>query len=236
MEGEPNKNSNGIPLRGNLTESNIAMSQNVWPTNTLYELENNPNRIIRIDHRNTEKFNVVELAQMAKDLYGELNEKYGINVPASFFVGKDKYGKEAIYSVVDKIDGKPLCYVEKNEEVVEKTKKLYASLAKYFFDKFQNSGDFLWDLCKTSQYVYGKKPGEVKNEIFFVDTDLRFHNTKTDLYNEVLYLTEYIVKIEEQFGIKLNEARSYVQQLIELPLPEGINEKHIKEIKKSLNL
>ena len=201
-----------------------------------FELKDEPNKVIRVEssgelnRKHKGKFELAELVEIAKGLYKELQEKYGINVPADFFIGKDKKEKDVAYSVVDKIEGKHLGEVDKSEEISKKVEKLYTSVTKYFLDKSKEDGLYLWDICGPSQYVYGKKPGDREEEIYLVDTDIWLNNSKTGMYLVVYWLTRHMSGQENKIGIQFNEARNNIKQFIEQPLPKNISATDIKNI------
>jgi hypothetical protein len=235
MDKEPKTENLEAPFSAiDLIDSNISEAHKKY--HKFFELKNEQNKIIRVEnldelkHKHKDKFELVELVEIAKELFTELQEKYEINVPADFFIGKDKEEKEVVYSVVDKIEGKHLGEVEKSEEVSKKIEKLYTSVAKYFLDKSKEGGLYLWDICGQSQYVYGKKSGDNEDKIYLIDTDIWLNNSRTGMYLVVYWLTRHMSAQEKNSDTKFNDARNYIKQFIEQPLPENISETDMKNI------
>lgn len=239
MEGPPKTQVNEIPFR-NLVDSDIL--------ERFSEIENNPNKVIRkesfdeLNERYNNKIEIIELTKVAKRLFDELAGKYNILVAADFLIGKNKEGGKVVYSIVDKIDGGNLEEVELSTETATKAEVLYASVAKYFFDKSHEGGLYLCDINNPSQYVYGRKNGEQEDKIYLIDTDIYISNSRAGMYLVVNWLTRHMSGVEKHFKIKFEKAREYIRQFVEQPLPEEITDfekdsanKNISEIKKFLN-
>lgn len=149
--------------------------ENHFPTN-LIDSEKLKDKIIRtespeeLNQRYKGKIEIPDLLKIAEHLFEEIEEKYGILVPASFFVGRDNSAN----SIVDKIEGKNLAQANVSNEIVPQVQKLYASVAKYFLDKLMYGGFYLTDINNPNQYVYGRKRGESEDKIYLIDTDLSF--------------------------------------------------------------
>ena len=222
-----------------LIESEI--SNNHKGSGKLNELPENPDKIVRaesfeeIEKRFSGKLNIFELAEITKKLFSELEEKYGISVPATFYIGADKRGNKVIYSVVDKISGKHLGEMENSKEAKKQVSDLYSSVAEYFLDKSKEKGTYLWDTSAPSQYIYGTKPNEQKEKIYLVDTDARISNSPVDMYLAVEWLTRHMSGLEEKFGSKFEEARKYVNQFAAEPLPEKISDSERKKVLKNID-
>lgn len=225
-----------------LVESDISKNHN--GSNKFYELRNSPNKIIRVEgfegllKKHNSKIEIPELVKTAKKLYTELKEKYGILVPVDFTVSKDSDGKDVVCSITDKIEGKKLGEVNKSEEFLNKTQKLYASISKYFLEKFKEGDLYIWDINGESQYVYGKKTGDQQDNIYLVDTDIWLSKNKNDMYLSVYWLARHMSYLEHKLGVQFLEARNFINEFINQPLPEKVDElveKNIYEIKKIMS-
>ncbi len=201
-----------------------------------FESDKLPNKIIRAEDfeelfdKHGSKIEISELVEIAKRLYKELEEKYGILVPAEFFLGKDKLGNNVVYSVADKIEGQHLGEIEKSKEVIEKVEALYTSVARYFLDKSKEGGLYLWDICGESQYIYGKKVGDEGDKIYLIDTDIWLNNSRTGMYLVVYWLTRHMSGAEMDFNTKFTEARDYIKQFISQPLPDNMSKDDMKNV------
>lgn len=231
MEKEPKIENTNLPFDViNLIDSEISSDHK------FFESSDRPNKIIRVEDgkelikKHKGKFELIELVEEAKKLYTELEEKYGIIVPAEFFIGKDKTGNDVIYSVVDKIEGKRFEDIEKTDEDIKKVEALYTSVAKYLLDKFKEGGLYLWDICGESQYIYGKKVGEDEDKIYLIDTDIWLNNSKNSMYLVVYWLTRHISGEEKHFNTQFSEARDCIQEFVNQPLPDNIKENDMENI------
>ena len=199
----------------------------------LFEIKDNPDKIVRmesfedLEHRYKGQVDPIVVAELGQKLYGELVEKYGINVLVEFVAGKDSGGKDVIYAIVDKIEGKDLDKIEVTPELTVKVEKLYENIAQYYLDKFsqeQEDGLYLADVNNASQYVYGKKKGDESPSIYLVDTDLYIRDGKVALCNVVLWLYRHMVSVERKYGKKFDRAREIIEQMTEAPFPQNITE------------
>lgn len=235
MEEEPKKENNQLPFNvKDLVDSHISEMHMEY--HKFFELKNEPNKIIRVESsdelktKHNNKLEIAELVEIASRLYKELEEKYGIFVPTDFFVGKDKEGKDVVFSVVDKISGKHLGEVEKSKEAAAQVESLYTSVAKYFLDKYKDGGLYLWDICGESQYIYGRKSNGNEDKIYLIDTDIWLNNSRTGMYLVVYWLTRHMSGAERDFNTQFNEARNYIKQFIDQPLPKNISETDMKNV------
>lgn len=206
-----------------------------------YEFKDNPNKIIRVESfdelldKHDNKIAIPELVETTKKLYKELEEKYGIVAPVDFVLAKDQSEKDVVCSITDNIDGKHFEDVEKTEDFVNNTEKLYGSVSKYFLDKFKEGGLYVWDINGSGQYVYGKKPEDKVNKIYLIDTDIWLSKNKNDMYLSVYWLARHMSWLEDKLGVKFTEARNNINEFLNQPIPEGVDdsiEKNIDGIKK----
>lgn len=239
MESTPKTQINEAPFR-NLIDSDVS--------EMFSEIENNPNKVIRaesfgeLNERYDNKIEIIELTKIAKKLFNELEEKYGIFTPTDFLIGKNKEGDKVVYSIVEKIEGRNLEEAELSTEVITKSETLYASVAKYFFDKSHEGGLYLCDINNPSQFVYGRKHGEQEDKVYLIDTDIYISNNRAGIYLVVNWLTRHMSGVEKHFKTKFEKAREYISKFVEQSLPEEISSsekdeanKNINEIKKFLN-
>lgn len=219
----------GAPFAEHLKTSNVFDESGEVELLKLKELESLPHKIIRVEtfdeinERYGGEKSAMELVPLAKKLYDELGEKYGINVSVDFIIGKNEEGEKVVYSIVDKIEGENLTQTEKSAEVAKQVASLYASLAKYHLDKFQTGESFLYDINGPQQYVYGKKFGDKEDNIHLVDTDIFVGDNKTTLLIQLRLLAIYINGNEKRFNTKFNKARELLRESIELPASQDLD-------------
>ena len=207
----------------------------------LFEIKDNPDKIVRmesfedLEDRYKGQVDPIVVAELGQELYAELKDKYGINVPVEFVAGKDFESKDVIYAIVDKVEGKDLDKIEVTPELTEKVEKLYEKIAQYYLDKFtqeQDDGLYLADINNASQYVYGKKKGGELPDIYLVDTDLYIRDGKVALCNIVLWLYRHMVSVEKKYGKKFAHAREIIEQITDTSLPKNMTKEQRLAAKK----
>ncbi len=240
MRTGPENKPSGAPFAEDLVESDV--SEMHIGTGKLKELEHNPRKVVRVEtfsnirERYNDKTEVMELVKVAKELYCELEEEYGIPAPVNFLIGQDEGGSKVVYSVVDKIEGKNLKESETTEELAGLTQNLYASVAKYFLYKFKEDEPYLWDINNPRQYVYGKKDGERGNKIYLVDTDIYIGRGRANMYPDIMWLAKRIVWAEKHFKTKFDEARKYIAEFLAQPLPQEISDSQKEAIENNIEV
>ncbi len=221
-EEEKNKgDENQMPFKEPLVKSDVGEKEE----DKLKEFENNPNKIVRkitldeiIYRFSDENINLIEAAVNAVKLFKELEDKYHINVPANFLIGKDENNRDALYSIVDKIDGKNFCNLEltdiDNKEIFNKElEDLFVNLIHYYRDKYKDQAYYLSDIGKVSQFMYGLINNKQGQHIYLVDTDPLFTSVKinkddiayqldslaTDMNNLKIILEVDLMKAKAEF-------------------------------------
>lgn len=172
--------------------------------------------------------NLVTLKEIGEKLFKELEDGYGIPVPATFDLCKDDKGSDIINIETVEIEGRNLEETKITPEVAEQIEDLYTRVAKYLSDKFKNGGFFLTDINSSSQYVYGKKGEEQDSHIYLVDTDLYLGYGKVELYHTVKWLIRHMP--EKECGKEFEKARKYIKDIIYSPIPDGVNDEGRKLI------
>ncbi len=213
------------------------------------EINGHPDQIIRKETFNTleerygGKLKVPELVQMARELYNELETKFGISIPADFCIGKDDHGFDVVFSIVDKIRGDDLTRLKWSEGVPDQIETLYASLARYFMEKRETGGLYLWDINHPSQYVYGRKSDDQREKIYLIDTDIFINNSIVGLYLTVEWLTRHMRGLSRQFAytgeghpeMKFDQAKEYIEQFMDQPIPDKITEQEKENVQKNID-
>ena len=237
MEQEVITIKNPLPFSpDSLVKSNISKSHT--GEGTFFESRDLPGKVIRLENsdelieRHHNKIPFGELVRTGKELFAELVEKYGIAVPVTFY---ERNGE--VYSVVDKVTEAEEISEEEKKEHASKISKLYASIASYFLDKLKGGDLYLWDICGASQYVYGKREGDEKNNVYLIDTDIWLGNSRSGLCLTMYWLTRHMSASEKKFGAHFADARSSISDFIQT-LPDDLDDEeklHVSEIKKLLN-
>lgn len=123
-----------------------------------------------------------------------------------------------IYTIVDKIEGKSVEKISQLPlEAKEKIDDFYAALIQYYFDTYEEGGDWWWDF-NNDQIVYGHKSNE-ENRVYIVDVEpMYFKNYRfdeKDLFAELINMISYIQDTEKKFSppIELTHAREKISDI-----------------------
>jgi hypothetical protein len=224
-------NSPQLPFSvDSLIESDI--SKHHKGTGKFFESKDCPNKIIRVEplaellSKHDQKFQPSELIDNARKLFQELGEGYGIVAPVDFYIGDG-----VAYSVCERIDEAGLGDDEVVEGMKEKASVLYASVARYFFDKLKSGNMYLWDINSSSQYVFGKprRSKEKDNHFYLIDTDIWLARGRLGLCQSIYWLTRHMSAMEQEFKTEFAEARHSIRVFVE-SLPEDLSREEIKNI------
>ena len=192
-----------------------------------FQYNDDPSKIIRVDSleeltdRYDNMVDPIKLVELSKKLFSEVNTNYNIKVPAEIILDKNIEDKDAVYIITDRVEGesieKTFGKIERSSDFLEKLEDLYISISKYYLDKLKNKEAHLADLNNMSQYVYGKKKGDTKNEIYLVDTDLYLNKGDVALLHNVKWLVRHM-------PIKFDGAIENIRKIIETPLNDELSE------------
>jgi hypothetical protein len=242
MEFFNQKNTeNQIPFKGDLVDSDVSETHK--GAGKLMELENNPNKIIRVisfeslEQKYQGRYSPIKIASFGRKLYKELESNYGISVPVEYVAGKDENGNKIIYGITDRITGKDLSKIEATAESAEQVEKLYISISEYYLDKSSKLAQgemYLSDINDASSYIYGTIANNEKPRIFFVDTDLYFRDDKISFYYVVAWLVRHMRSQENKFNKQFCTARANIEKILSSPLPDGLQDAEKKEINKAI--
>jgi len=227
--------SGSTPFKGHLKESSISPVHEGG--GKLFELSENSDKIVRIEsfddikNRHGETPDPVDVAALGSELYSELQNDYGINVPVNFVAGIGPKGDSVIYGITDKIQGKDLDKIEVSPELTEKVEDLYSKIASYYFGRLKSGKPYLADINNASQYVYGKREGELMDSIYLVDTDLYIRDGKVSFYNIILWLAIHMISVERKYGKKFVVARETLDRLLQEPISQDLSDKDLAIVK-----
>ncbi|MES2437409.1 MAG: hypothetical protein V4519_05365 [Patescibacteria group bacterium] len=206
----------------------------------LLQLENHPNKIIRIYPldvvEQTYHMPAEEALKNGKRLFEELNTNYNISTKADFVIGKDKEDRKVVYIITDRIEGESLHHIVDKSESDEIKKiegdvhNMYISLIKYYTDKIQSGDYFLDDIAILHQYVYGKKTGELEEKIYMVDTDISFNKDKASIYEAVWELTRQMKRFEKRLNTKFDDVRNMIKEFLNVHYVINSNDRPENEI------
>ena len=167
----------------------------------------------------------IEKHNLASQHLHELRTRYGISVPAfEYKIGiDDSFGKLAIFTIVEKINGETL-HSNWNMISSDELENLFINLIKYHEDKFFNDTHFLSDLCNLSNYMYGHTEDDSKNKIYLHDIEpvitnfnekfVYYGDGRDRMYSHIKELRNGIDEVENKLGIEFNSFASSYKLLI----------------------
>ncbi|MCX6736312.1 MAG: hypothetical protein NTZ13_04475 [Candidatus Parcubacteria bacterium] len=105
--------------------------------------------------------------------FRKITDRLGIRVAKTdYVIGRDpELDQPAIFAVTERIEGESLdnlIFIDK--EMAEKIDDLYAKIISGCIDSYFENG-YWWIDPKNSQFVYGKAPGDEREDIYLVDVD-----------------------------------------------------------------
>ncbi len=138
------------------------------PSGHLYSINGYRDYIVRIKSlRPTEEL-ALHRFDMARVIFQELDQDYGITVVSyDIVLGSNEYNENAAYLVADKVVGEGLEEAKIPEQEAE---RFFSSLLNYHIDKYKRGGYYVYDL-NSHDFVYGKTDANPEELIYFVDLD-----------------------------------------------------------------
>lgn len=216
----------------------------------IWQLENDSSTLVReskIDEGET--LESLEAAIREGEVsFADMRDTYGIKVVSmKSRRDKNKQGKEAIFTLVDKIEGKNLSKVESLPTVAkDDLENLYLSLGQHYFDAWKSKFDAgsdrkqYWGDCRSDQFVYGNRYGEKDKHFFIVDVDPKFYREGDDKFATIEAalgsLCGELIESERKFNppIRLEAARTKLLDIIDEILRVEPNLKMIQEAREWL--
>lgn len=147
----------------------------------------------------------VALAAKSNTMVEELRNKYGLTMPKFLrIIGKDQEGKIVVYTIVEKIHGENI--IEKDWNEKEKNKiaiqieEELISLYEYFKSKYEDKSEFLMDIARARQFMYGTKKGDKVPQVYMVDIEAYPSKEPKMLIKELHHLYLMFKELKEHLG------------------------------------
>lgn len=192
-------------------------------SNKVKSLQDDPEKIVRFERLSFESRRSDKLGQqdidrfnLSKNLFYELRDKYGIAIPSiETIIGYNPKGEMSGIIITDRIHGKNLGDTDFNdnskEQVENKFGKFFNNMAKYYIDKYEHGGLFLYDI-NSMQFVYGRKQNESEDNIYYVDVEPKYGEVdlrkprNQKFFFDTLEMFMYVVEgIERKIRSKFTE-------------------------------
>jgi hypothetical protein len=206
--------------------SELSPSEFISDTTRLQELKNNPDKVVRSEDL-SEVAESIDRAivkySKAKALLDALGNKYNVAVPKFDYVLGEGQDGQRMYTVVDKVIGKGLdtkiADQDFTEEEVEKLEELYLNLVHSLADIYISKKDYLKDIYKNFQFVYGHTARSNEDKYYLVDIGPEIYSLRPDDSESehdfsfvVNNFAKNIRKAEKNVGKKFNRVRERLQE------------------------
>jgi len=203
----------------------------------IWQIENDPSTLVRESKiGDGETLDTLEASiREGEELFADMRKR-GIKVVSMKSRRElNKEGKEAIFTLVDKIDGKNLSKIEiLPMEAKGELDALYLSLGQHYFDAWKQ-GLHYWGDCRSDQFVYGNKYGEKDKHFIVVDVDPKFYQEGEDTFATIEAalgsLCGELLENERKFKpvVRLQAARDKLLSIIDEILMKEPDLKMIQE-------
>lgn len=165
----------------------------------------------------------VALAAKSNKMVEELGDKYGLSMPKfSRIIGKDQEGKIVVYTVVEKIHGENITEKNWNQEekieIAKQIEKELLSLFRYFKDRYIDKGEFLMDIARARQFMYGTKKGDKTAQVYMVDIEAYPSKEHKMLIKEIRHLYRMFKELRDILGAEFSTfEKKFAEFVKELP-------------------
>lgn len=188
--------------------------------NGFYVFYSRPDLLVRImkptpSHIETDE-RVRLLAGRAKH-WREFGKYPGIHVPQFYIVAGEPIDdtfdgvkmKEALYLVVERINGKNLeeIAIKDNPKRANKLEDMCCGLIDYLSDRYKDGGLYLFDQ-RIDQYVYGTTEKDQEPKVYWVDLDWEAARFSPHDLPDIEYM---IHQLEDKSLMKFNKARRRIK-------------------------
>lgn len=223
-----------------------SFADSLQPTNfdvgnvTIWQPKNDPSTLVRESKiGEDETLETLEASiREGEALFANMRDTYGIKVVSmNSRREKNKEGKEKIFTLVDKIEGKNLSKIESLPmQAKDDLEALYLSLGQHYYDAWKQGLKY-WGDCRSDQFVYGNKYGEKDKHFFVVDVDPKFYREGDDKFSTVEAalgsLCHELLENERKFQpkVRFQAARDRLLRIIDEILKEEPDLKMILEAK-----
>ena len=205
------------PFKGGLEQADFTSRTYIK------QLRQRPDKIVKLSSRELavpgkEKLDErLRRYQRGRELFYELRDKYGINVPEiQYVVGEDE-GQIRIFTITDRIDGHDLGHIKTYETDLraKEVDGLFGKIVDYYAAKFASGEEFLWDTTGGLQFVYGtnrahpkiNSQGLPQKELYLIDFDPRYTGRPSEIFDCLDDIVENIREVEGVFMAELSGAR-----------------------------
>ena len=181
------------------------------------ELGGNPDKLVRKESMVGSVENTAAHYKKIQDLFEAMQNNYGINVPdMDIFIEKDEKGKESVFMMVDKIEGKDLGEMGSLPEAAQKKfEAFYTAILQSNFDGYKKSEPFFIDIKKDNiMYGHKSKEKDTEDDFFLADVgggfqdgnSIEFHGQIIEVdydegfFRSIINATEDLQAYEKKFG------------------------------------
>ncbi len=169
--------------------------------------------ILRTQHDRTVEGTFTDRSLIVKNLFNEIQNKYGIATPTQFMIDEVDEKNPTLFMMTEVVEGdnrKKLSAAEKKVLCAEEESTL-RKLFTYYQDKAKSEEEFLCDIGDLGQYRFGTLAGEKEKHLYLVDTD-PYYATLTSptkrwflLVSSVLDIMGSIIYMQKEYGVDLQD-------------------------------
>jgi hypothetical protein len=178
---------------------------------SIRELKDNPDKIVRTESMVGSVEETIAHYKNIKTLFELMKSNYGVNVPdMDVIIGESEPGKQSVFMIVDKIEGKDLGEVKVlPEDVKDKFENFYTNFLQSIFDEYKKEKPFFRDI-KVENIMYGHKSKEkdAQDDFFLTDVGGGFQEGNFIEFHGQLIETDY----NEAFFRSMINAKSDLQK------------------------
>lgn len=206
----------------------------------LWQLKDDPSKLVR-ESKVSEYKTLDEQEESIREgevLFARMRDKHGIKVISmSSRREKNKEGKEAIFTLVDRIEGQNLFKIENLPvEAKDELESLYLSLGEHYYEAWKQKLKY-WGDGRSDQFVYGSKHGEKDRHFYLTDIDPEFYQEGDDEWHTIEAalgsVCHDLLENEGKFKpkVRFQAARNKLLNVIVEMLEENPNWKMLAEAK-----
>ena len=229
---EPKNRDDQVPFKGGLSPHEDM--QKIGENTKLQQAGGNTDYVIRETWQrqgNTET--IEEQARHLKRRFEELRG-FGVVTPSEIVIGKSKSGEAVVYVATHHVHGTQLKDLlelrlqKKDEKILRDILPAhYDSLLDYFTHKLRTGEEFLDDVSRNDQYVFGKLTVDSKatTQIYLVDSDGRRCTDINNLVRDLLEIGDNLIVAEMNVGINLGQEKKRLVSVLDEALSNIPEEK-----------
>ena len=207
-----------VPFERELVPSDVSDTRT-----HLEEFEGKPETIVRempLDRleKRYERYHLqaLDIVSLGKRLFKELEDRFDIDVPVKFVVGKDVVDKPVLYSLTDRVYGPDLSAMPTKEfaDMRDEIDQFFSTVVRYYETKLLSDEWYLQDLYKPNNFAYGPTANDSRDRFRFIDPDLYMFKAKVPLYKIMKDMSDLVRPLENKAGMQFAQFRQAAEDFL----------------------